>query len=849
MERKIRKTQIVAFALMLALAALLFCACSGDGGSRISEITSLKYDLESDSVVIKATLDSSDIREFRGETVYLIEVPANNSVADITTLIPIAQTKCAGEMSFSVPLKNGAVTSLYSSFVLSVFDRTNGYIPLCDAKYIENPSTLAKNKSDYPEYSSIKGLNIVSSSEAVSLGVKHTVIRVPIEDYMSTSGEGSVTYIFDGSSYYYNSKKVSELDYKIKTLTGAGIEIFLEFTLNTAPSELPKALSSLGTYSGTAKENGHYAISVSSGESYRYMAAFFEFLAERYTRSDAKYGFAASYILGRGVNSLTETGIDDAMTLADKAESYAKLLRVAQTALRSRYKNGKVFVSLNNLWKAEEESGSKEAALNPAAPVSKRETFGVKEFLSALYDAVKTGGEFEYGFAVIPNSPDGSSSVWSDAGTGDKYITVRNLSLIRESIGDGELIIYNYEIGSDNEPAMAASYAYAYMMAKEAGVSAFIYGSQLDGDTGDGKSGLMYINEDGSLSKREIYSVFKGIDVKGGKEPQSAKALIGAEWSTIWEKNGEDIKSRYVGESIGSTVKDENNKALRRAESKVLFDFTKGKSYDFYPSDSAAYVEITELLGEKALKSGLYPKYKGERAGVRSAPISYDKLKGVLQIEAVISADGGEGNTANIELALVQSNANGSSIHVSKATVQSSNRQRVYFDISEAEIDEKFGDITLYMWVENGTGTSLYYEGDKDAKELTLYIESITAHIGKSNKGIVITVIIITAVLIIGALVTLYLKGRAVPQNICRGHGRQYNNRGIREGGRPRQVRPEARQGNGQYRAGPHSRQGQMRSGRGVPVGPKGQTRDTRNVPRAPHTQTGRPENSNNRYR
>ncbi len=781
------KTKLIPIIVTLVVSiASLLSSCSGNGGGKVSEITSVEYNAEELSIEISVTLSSADMREFRGETVYLMEIPPNSTLDDIATLVPISQSRLAGEMTFKLPLKNGALTYLYSGFVPAVFDRTNGYIPLCECKYVENPDAIAKNKDPYPEYPSIKGLSVASSSDAVKLGVKHTVIRIPIEDYIiaetNVGDREAITKVFDGVSHYYDAKKVGELDYKIKNLSDAGIEVILEFTLDSLPSSLPSSMVSLGSYTGSAPNgdgsDNHYAISVNDGNSYRHLASLFEFFAERYTGYRDKYGFAASYIIGRGVNSLSETNVADPATLADTAESYGALLRIASSALRSKYAEGRVFVSLNNIWNIPDDNEESEAigdegdSLTPSAPAPSplRTEFGGAEFLNELDRAINAGGKFDYGIALMPTASDGSSRVWTDIGSSStpdsQYLTMRNLDAAKEYTEGRELIIYNYGISSADESAMAASYAYAYLMAEKAGVDAFIYKGHIDGLADAGDCGLMTVSEDGNLvSKRSIYNAFKNIDVVGAPEPGEAKALIGGEWNSLWEEYGSSVKSASVSESDGSTALKKNDKKLKKAKTSQLFDFRGGDSFGFYPSDSASYLEISEFLGERVLKSGLHPKFKGERMGVRSAPISVDLFENVIQIEAVIFTDAGEGNTGYTELALVQSSEKGSSIHVSRAAIQTGNRQRVYFDIRDAKLDKELGDVTLYLWVESSNGRSSIYNNDIDGEEaLSLFIEGFTLYTYKSSLGVVLTVIgIIVAAAIIAAAAYLFFIRRSQP--------------------------------------------------------------------------------------
>ena len=369
----------------------------------------------------------------------------------------------------------------------------------------------------------------------------------------------------------------------------------------------------------------------------------------------------------------------------------------------------------------------------------------------------------------MPNASDDSSAVWNDIGASEsadsKYLTVKNLSLIRSVIGkESELVVYNYGISASDEKSMAASYAYAFMKAWEAGASAFIYNGHADFLTGNGETGLMKISEDGvSVIKREIYDVFRNIDVKGAPEPESARLRIGGEWSDIYAKYGEKSAKALVTEGDGSTVKNEKDKKLKKANSSMLFDFSEGKNFEFFPSDSAYYIEVGDELGARALKSGLAAKFKGENMGVRSSRIPFEKLDGALQITAVLSADPGGGNTAKVTLALVQSGERGV-IHTSSAILQASNRQTVYFDIRDAKLDEKYGDVLLYMWVESSTGRSPLYSGEEDDGQYLL-IENISVEIRKQLGAFSIVLIIVIALaLIVGVLYLMYRRSTGGPR-------------------------------------------------------------------------------------
>ena len=176
-------------------------------------------------------------------------------------------------------------------------------------------------------------------------------------------------------------------------------------------------------------------------------------------------------------------------------------------------------------------------------------------------------------------------------------------------------------------------------------------------------------------------------------------------------------------------------------------------------------MDVSDFLGARVLRAELEARYKGEKMGVRSAPVPYETLKKAKQLIAVIKADTTEGNTANVTLCITQSGASESILFSSDVSVQAGNRQTVYFDLSALALDEKLGDVTLYFWTEaNGTRSSFYSDtvnnnndndyddGDgsnsADIPRDALSIESISVTSlakGKTVLPIIIFIIIVAA--------------------------------------------------------------------------------------------------------
>jgi hypothetical protein len=152
-----------------------------------------------------------------------------------------------------------------------------------------------------------------------------------------------------------------------------------------------------------------------------------------------------------------------------------------------------------------------------------------------------------------------------------------------------------------------------------------------------------------------------------------------------------------------------------------------------------------------------------------------------------------------VTLALARNGSEKSVFHTSSVSIQASNRQTVYFDISDAKLDGDLGDVTLYLWVRNEGARSIAYDNADviEENEQLLYVESITAHIKKGSGALAAFIIIIAVVLLLALAYFVFFSPRGntktpqrPPMQSPSGHPQMRNGAPVRphphgKGGRP----------------------------------------------------------------
>lgn len=630
---------VAAVILLCTAASLSVFAASQQGNA----ITSVAINKNKDAITVNASLSEGYVRDNRGKSVYLFELMPEHDKDDLSSLTPIAEAKVETKPGFNLPFDPSDTARLLSSYVLASQSPDGNYTALTDPYYISNPEAVAPYSFDFPVAASKKGLEVQLLSDAQMLGISYAVINVPVDSLLlGESSPDSLSFIFDGKTYYVSREKLDSLDHRIKVLSDSGTIVYLNIILGAPGASTPEKLKVL--YYPDALEGTTArlcAVNMDNADSVLYYAGLLNFLANRYTDPAGQYGFAGGWIIGYEVNSNRNYNYMGPAALAEYTDVYVKTLRIADTMLRSVYSNGRVYVSIGNNFNAAS------AELNYTG--DENLDYAARLFLERLCQTISISGDIPWNLSINPYPSDpANTSYWNDAYTLDSfdtpYITMNNIKVICDFMGQDNFLYASSKrrilVGSfgvsgqavtSGEALQAAAFAYAYYtVASNDDLEALIWHRHVDSADESGLLLGLWANVEGTSlvpgKTKSIYDVFKYIDTErfGSKEQSEEKTafalkLIGAaSWNDLIPGFDIDkIVTRSVHEAI-SFLSSDIDKKYKEAP---LYDFSSGELFGFYPADNAEYIELRSDSAAKSTSGAETAQ------AARGSSVLYAKLK------------------------------------------------------------------------------------------------------------------------------------------------------------------------------------------------------------------------------
>lgn len=473
---------------------------------------------------------------------------------------------------------------------------------------ISNYTSVAVNNYEYPLFASKKGLAIQLLSDAQLLGASHTVITVPINEYLSVE-ETELEFKYCDKSYFFLPEKINILDYKIKSYTESGIHVYLNIVLTAPGDDQDDALECLYMAENLSSTATYFAINSRDSDALMYFQSFMSFIADRYTAEAAPYGFAGSYIIGYEINSNRYYNYLGESTIENYVDAYETLFRAADIATRTVYSNAKLYVSVSNNFT--------NPSINNRVTVNDRLDYTVR---AVLDDLEKKMSDIPWNVAASAYASNYNIvDIWDDdnavSGFGTPYITMANIDVLCEYLSQNEFLYENKkrnivitEFGVNTDPAdetslahQAAAYAYAYYKASSLDmIEAFIYYRHVDSVAENGIYFGLWSSRPDTLSspyqKKPIYDVFKYIDTDRSSEiTQGCLQVLGIE---KWEDLIGDFSQTSVSkiqkfESAGTVSGD----VVKGARKYILFDFADNSLHGFMPTDNAGQITSTDASG------------------------------------------------------------------------------------------------------------------------------------------------------------------------------------------------------------------------------------------------------------
>lgn len=376
--------------------------------------------------------------------------------------------------TFVLPRKENSNDRIYSRFeVYADGQKAEGVCYVTDIA-----DEVPENTSDYPQPPTIKTLG-APPQLAKKLNIQQGRVDISLPGLMSTvPTEDTIPYEFNGKTYYFIRSMVERIDKQMQS-----VPITTMILLNaprTFDSTGEKALLDKVIHPGFDWEFPSAFISAfntETEEGLNYYGAFVEFLVERYTRPDKKYGCAVGAIISNEVNSQYVWGNAGEMPVDAYMKEYTEAMRLAWICGKKHCSHFRVYISLDHFWQI----------TNFSATEPNRYYSG-RSMVELLNRYATAEGNFDWGIAYHPypenlNFPD----FWNDRAPSFSFdtpkITFKNMEVLEAFLSQEEYLYHgklrrvvfseqgfnsqNGSMQSITEKQAAAAYVLAYMKARK----------------------------------------------------------------------------------------------------------------------------------------------------------------------------------------------------------------------------------------------------------------------------------------------------------------------------------------------------------------------------------------------
>jgi hypothetical protein len=530
-----------------AVAALLAAAAFTGPARALAEpspqppgITSVAID-ESTITVTGSTDDPAPV------DVYELDPTQDAAAFQGSTPVASATPDGSGTFRASFDRYDGARDRYYAKFLAVA-----GGAPLGVPHYVDDIRFAATNDYPFPQVADKKGLQVEMTDDAEELGVQHAAINVAFDQLMLLRDDdpaNTITFPVDGTPFYFDRSYVTGLDGQIKSLSdnGALVDLILILYRDTSPnSAFPRLVHPDAELGGGTV----YAFDTKTAQGLEYFKAAMEFLTQRYTRTDQRYGRALGYIVGNEVDTAYVWQNMGPQSLAAFLEYYARALRVAWQAARAAYADPRVYVSLDHEWTV------------PYDPSRPAESYPGKDVVDGLAALSRQSGDFPWMVAYHPYPQNlFDPAFWHDTqatthADTTPLITFKNIQVLPAYLqrpgltyeGQQRRIILSEQgcntpsDSPDAQKLQAACYAYAYYKVRFLdGIDAFILHRHVDHQAEGGLRLGLWTWDDARAgyalpgAHKYSYDVFKYIDTARSLDvTRFALPIIGiSDWSQV----------------------------------------------------------------------------------------------------------------------------------------------------------------------------------------------------------------------------------------------------------------------------------------------------------------------------
>ncbi len=372
--------------------------------------------------------------------------------------------------TISLPKWNGKNNLLYQQFLITLDGQQ--YL-----RWVTEMDGVSKYHQDVTWPSEVKGVSCpVVIDDLKELGARHTHWNINLSNLLLPEGAENPDREWmlhrEGITIRINPDYVRSLDNTISDLTKADVNV-VAVILNIVglPARENNPLIHPDAYI-TDPEFSHFAVNLSNKKSVVTYTTLMEFLAERYSRPDKRFGQIGGYIIGNEVDSHWTWHNMGPADLDTVAREYLNQVRLSWLAISQAHSDIPVFISLTHSW------------VRPNSQDPLRSLSG-KALLDKLVELSINEGNYPWHIAYHPYPQDlRNPRFWQDDmatfGYDTPMVTFRNLEVLagymdkpRNMIqGRSRRLIlseqgFDTPAGPDGEEIQAAAYALSYERIKQ----------------------------------------------------------------------------------------------------------------------------------------------------------------------------------------------------------------------------------------------------------------------------------------------------------------------------------------------------------------------------------------------
>ncbi|MDR1338562.1 MAG: DUF5722 domain-containing protein [Prevotellaceae bacterium] len=436
---------------------------------------------------------------------------------------------------------------LYSRWAV-VIKTDSGYSPASHARYADRAVSAGELPVITPR--NRKGLGDFRTNafepDLDDLTISYITVNIRINDFLCSKPErqeGVIPFVYNGKEYYADRTKISEYDAIMRSAHQRNIIVSAIILVYPEHSSKDRATGRILEHPEYETSGAYSMPNMTTPESLNLYAAGIDFLALRYSRSDALSGHIHRWIVHNEIDAgavWTSAGRKDIYSYMD---IYMKSLRLVYLTALKYNKNAEVFVPFTHFWKDRFND----------------ECYAPSDMLEILLLYSRKEGDFRWGIAYHAYPADLiEPKSWLDNNVTSDFqtplITFKNLEVLNEWAKQPDTFYQNreprkvmlseqnpnsrdYSERELNEQTACLAYAWKKMQACSQ-IEAYIAHSWIDAHFEGGlKTGLRKYPDDPSGRKPAWY-VFSslGTDREDGA-CEFAKKIIGInEWKEIYNR-------------------------------------------------------------------------------------------------------------------------------------------------------------------------------------------------------------------------------------------------------------------------------------------------------------------------